>query len=499
MGSPATVTMIAPDGSTGDIPVSSVPAAQQAGGKVAVKIQSPQGDVGWVPAERTHDAIAAGGKMVPMQVPDAAKASYWDALTNPVGSGMREQGLLGGALQVGGQAIKTMAQPLMHPIDTAEGIAKTALSSAPIAGMFTPKEWNPINGIVQNYQADKAQGGNSLALENLAGQALGSIEGGRMTAPVVSRAAPLVGDLAGRAALLGRTPEEAYGGALKPSTTLPEAQRANMIQTGLQNSIPVSPAGVEKLGNLIDDLNQKIKDTIASDPNRPIDPQAVATRADAIKGKFSSQVNAQPDLDAIEASKQQFLREQGALPAPGGTGPDTPAPPMGASDAQAMKQGTYRVLSGKYGEQGSATVEAQKALARGLKEEIATQFPEINGLNAHESQLFDLQPALERAVSRISNRQGIGIGTPIVATAATAMTGSALAGIPAAILKAVLDNPNVASRLAIAVSHAQGIAPALAMAKVAQYSSTLGSFVASGAKNQLADTANPAQNSAPTQ
>ena len=120
--------------------------------------------------------------------------------------------------------------------------------------------------------------------------------------------------------------------------------------------------------------------------------------------------------------------------------PPQPAPPMNAADAQAMKKGTYTVLGGKYGEQGSASVEAQKALARGLKEEIATQFPEISNLNAQESKLLDLQPILERAVNRISNHQLVGIGTPVTGAAATAMGGPTI-GKAAMVLKAVLDNP----------------------------------------------------------
>ena len=43
-----------------------------------------------------------------------------------------------------------------------------------------------------------------------------------------------------------------------------------------------------------------------------------------------------------------------------------------AADAQAMKQGTYRALGDKaYGELKGASIEAQKAQARGLKEELA--------------------------------------------------------------------------------------------------------------------------------
>ena len=221
-----------------------------------------------------------------------------------------------------------------------------------------------------------------------------------------------------------------------------------------------------------------------------IDPQAVANRANSVVPKFASQVNAGGDLDAIQASRQQFLREQGARPPAGGIGPDSPAPPMNAADAQAMKQGTYRVLSGKYGEQGSATVEAQKALARGLKEEIATQFPEISNLNQAEGKLLDLQPVLERAVNRISNHQVIGIGTPVAGAAATAVTGSTGIGKVAMVAKAVLDNPMVKSRLAIAVSKGGGIPYAQALARVQSYATSLGSAASVGRENSSADTPN---------
>jgi hypothetical protein len=50
---------------------------------------------------------------------------------------------------------------------------------------------------------------------------------------------------------------------------------------------------------------------------------------------------------------------------------------ISASDAQALKTGTYRQLeSESYGEMKSATIESQKALARGSKEELADQFPQ---------------------------------------------------------------------------------------------------------------------------
>jgi hypothetical protein len=277
--------------------------------------------------------------------------------------------------------------------------------------------------------------------------------------------------------LLGKTPEGAYESALKPSTTLSQAERDAAIRTGIDNELPVSKAGVQKLYDLVDDYNQKIAGEINSDPTRPIDPNKVATRADLAKAKFSKQVNAGGDLSAIDASKQQFLQEQGATPATA-TSPAKPAPPMNAIDAQEMKQGTYQVLKGKFGEQGSASVEAQKSLARGLKEEIANQFPEISNLNASESRLLNLQPILERAVGRVSNHQLIGIGTPVAGAAAKAVTGSGALGVVTGVLKAVLDNPEMKSKLAIAVSKGAKIPIGEAAARVQAYSAALGSTAA---------------------
>jgi hypothetical protein len=148
---------------------------------------------------------------------------------------------------------------------------------------------------------------------------------------------------------------------------------------------------------------------------------------------------------------------------------------MGAADAQSMKQGTYNVLRGKFGEQGSATVEAQKALARGLKEEIATQFPEISQLNAAESRLLDLGPVLERAVNRVSNNHTIGIGGPIFGTAVKAATGSTPVAATLGVLKSVVDIPAVKSQLAIALSKGAKIPYPQALARVQSYSASLGS------------------------
>lgn len=341
-------------------------------------------------------------------------------------------------------------------------------------------------GLAANM-ATQALGGASIA------KAYGASTPAAAVTGVLGAAGPPIGaavDVAlPSAATMRQTAQRLYQTALKPSTTLSPAESETLVQTGLDHGIPVSKTGLVKLSGLIDDVNQKIADVIAGRPNVPIDPNAVALRANQIQPTFASQVNASQDLAALEASKSQFLAEQGARPAvpPSATGlvdeygnpimsggtPAQPAPPMTAAAAQTMKQGTYRQLSGKaYGELQSASVEAQKALARGLKEELATQFPELSNLNATDSKLLDLQPVLEKAVARIGNHQVMGIGTPLAAAGVKAATGSGKIAAIAGIGKMVFDDPAVKSRLAISLARA-GVPMPQALARIANFSRAL--------------------------
>ena len=185
-----------------------------------------------------------------------------------------------------------------------------------------------------------------------------------------------------------------YQSALKPPPSLGAAGARPLVETGLQEGVPVSEGGLAKLGNLREATDQAIADTIAKAPTKTINKYAVAKRLGGTEKTFSNQVNPTSDLEAIRQSKGEFLRSQpGEIP---------------SSEAQALKQGTYRSLGKKYGELKGASIESQKALARGLKEELANQYPELKALNTKDSRLIQLDNALERAVARSV------IGSPLV-------------------------------------------------------------------------------------
>jgi len=87
---------------------------------------------------------------------------------------------------------------------------------------------------------------------------VGGVIGHAASGPVVTAATMLAAKVVPKIVkAVAPDPARLYESALKPSTTLPLAKRAAIVETGLKNEIPVSAAGAEKISGLIDDLNSK--------------------------------------------------------------------------------------------------------------------------------------------------------------------------------------------------------------------------------------------------
>lgn len=364
-------------------------------------------------------------------------------------------------------AVEGINQTIRHPIDTFHSLNKAQDEVAQKAeDAFKKGDYGTGVGHVLNWllpiigpQSDEA--GEMINRGEIAkglGKSVGL--GLNLAAPELVKKIPtsLPASMAGKAG-------EMYQSALKPSTTLSTKEVGNIVKTGLENEIPVSASGLEKIKDLVTDLNGKIQAQIQSGSNAgaTVNKFKVASRLGGTAKKFATQVNPEADLKAVASSGNEFLANQpNEIP---------------ASSAQAIKSGTYQQIGSKaYGELSSAAKESQKALARGIKEELQSQFPEIKGLNAREGQLLGLNEALERAVKRIDNHQLMGIGTPIAAGAGGAITGSPIGAVIAGVLKKVLDDPIVKSKLAIAINKgAKGTGTlGAAQTRLAGYSNALG-------------------------
>ena len=112
-----------------------------------------------------------------------------------------------------------------------------------------------------------------------------------------------------------------------------------------------------------------------------------------------------------------------------------------------------------------------RAIAYGIKTEIADIFPEITNLNKQESLMLRLEPIIEKAAARLQKRDLMGIGTPITGAAGGILTGSGKAGTTIMLTKAVLDHPSVKTYLAILLNKANkgGIKPGFVEERLAAY------------------------------
>lgn len=182
--------------------------------------------------------------------------------------------------------------------------------------------------------------------------------------------------------------------ALKPNTAdLRSGAATKAVQTLLDEGVNPTRGGVRKLEGRIADVNDRVTDALMKS-YATVKRDAVATRLDDVRGQVGSQVAPSADLAAVEAIAKDF-----------GQHPSV----MSVQEAQALKRGTYRQLADKYGEMGSASTEAQKALARGLKEEIATAVPEIAPLNARETALIQAKKMAEHRSLIDANKNPMGM------------------------------------------------------------------------------------------
>lgn len=284
--------------------------------------------------------------------------------------------------------------------------------------------------------------------------------------PVATGAARAVGKIPVPERL---TPEGLYQSSLRPSLAkknLPKVE--GQVATGLRERIPVSEKGLETTRGRIEDLNQEIAERLRGKSQQlgpVVDPAEVAQRVEPLRQTFGNQVNPKADLSALNASSGEFL-EKHTTPLPAGTQGPTKPNPMTLSDAQAEKQGTYQQLKKKYGELGSADVEAQKALARGLKEEIVKRVPELAGLNARDGALIELEGQIERMVAREGNKNILGLVPATVAAHAHNPYGL--------VATLMMDNPAIKSRIAIALDRARKSTSAAGIGKGAAITAPAG-------------------------
>jgi len=197
-------------------------------------------------------------------------------------------------------------------------------------------------------------------------------------------------------------PEKLMQSALKPTQKqLESGKAATAVKTMLEEGINPTQVGVKKLENKITDINNQIVNKIGSSTGT-VSKTDVLKYLDDIETKKLKQVNPSDDISAINKVRQEFMAYNQPII-------KTTSQTIPVQLAQELKQGTYSALKKKYGQLGSTEVEAQKTLARGLKEKVGEAVPEVVGLNKKESELIDTLDVVERRALMELNKNPAGL------------------------------------------------------------------------------------------
>lgn len=445
------------------------------------------------------------GEMMPshaQQSKDPLFGQFFDRMgvdsSNPAEPAGAQLDIVQAATNAPGEAVdmaKGMWQAVRHPVETAEGVNSLVLGAMRKAGFEVGAEVNDQiidqvwQGAVKNYGSQDAavKAFNERPLQTLSDIALGAmgIKAALRTAQAGANivGAPVAAQKLGSAAETARKiadtveplnamtkatfgalakslpptmPREMYVSATKMSTgkKLTNTERNRLAQFAVDQGIMPTEAGIAKAFDRVSDLDAKVQGIIDG-----LDNAGNVAKVDDILGSLngvrgeilSTYIAPDKYLKAIDSLEDQVRNAQGRYLTP--------------RQMQNFKSGIYKEIqemyrpnTGALNSTQAAQKSGKKALARALKLELEKMHPEIKNINAEEGSFLALVDAIEPAVKRIANRDKVGIGVPLKATAGEIMGQSA--GMPMVggflgAMQGVMDAPLVKSRLAIVLNKAQ--------------------------------------------
>lgn len=220
------------------------------------------------------------------------------------------------------------------------------------------------------------------------------------------------------------------------------------VKTMLEETISPTRGGMVKTNKIVDKLHKQVEEGVAASPAE-VSVEAVGQRLLPTYERAVAQANPKPDLAAIKQAWEDFVESplvagQEKIP---------------VQVAHAIKRGTQQSLGSKsYGELGSAAIEAQKGIARGLREETAEAVPNIVEALKREAALMNVKDvAMARALMEANKNPlglaGLRMDNPLSATTFLADRMAALKALLAHGLYAT-GKPTVATPLGMTVGEA---------------------------------------------
>lgn len=388
------------------------------------------------PDDFTDDEIAAAlseTKTAPYRDP---RAMLGDAV---IGAGKSLlSGIKNHPVEAGGIAGGLLAAPFTGGMSAIPAMAATGLAGAAGAGV----------GVIGKRLGEAATTGDmhtpidtTDAAKQMATQGLeqaGAEGGGRM--------------IRGTLRMLGN---RVYQGILKP-TQAARLEHPELVQTALENAIPVSAGGAEKAGTLMGESRQAADALVAdraAQPGAPtIDPkQAVGGITKAVKDVRDLPVS-RPQMAAIGDYARQYLKEHPSA--------------MALPDAQRAVRATDKFFDSTYRatmDRGNPVTSGSTAAAVGINDEtrklLRAAVPGLKEQNAVTSGLAGVREAVERRVGQQGNLSPIGMQHLINAGLGSGVgaIGGKEKGLTTFAAMEALTNPMIGSRLAIGGHMAAGL------------------------------------------
>lgn len=437
-------------------------------------------------ADQTPDPVADTLRAVNM--PDALRAQAWDAYHAASSPDDLAKSLSALPLPTRVKAdlwdlkagTSKAAAPPAAPKAAPHSWTDTAVSLLPAAGGMAGSIIGGIGGTVAGLGVGGVPGAvGGAALGGAAGEAakqlINRARGAAAPATPAEAATDIGTQGAAQGALelggqmvpraLGTAATAVYRGYLKPSLAKASVGEARQIvQTALDEGLPVAKSGVDAAISRIGELNQEVKKVLDLQTGT-VDLHSIAERVRAFaRQKFYKPGAPMEDFNAaMKVADTIDAHPSLNLPSPM-TGTQQFVSPTRANEVkQALGQ------DAGFGIERAATQEAQKQGYRATREAIEaaqTTGSPIGPLNARESKLIDAARSIRQAVEREANQNAlVGVKSVLAAGMGGAdyyRTGDPYSAAAKALAVRLALSPEVATRAAI-VAYRLGKLPGMGL------------------------------------
>lgn len=288
-------------------------------------------------------------------------------------------------------AQQVVPESYRKPLSTGESVGFGLEQVGELAIPVMPKGGGLLKNIVK--------GGSEMAGKTTL-QTGGDIEATK-NAAIVGGAFPIAGKaLSPLAKAVQKMPETAWSSILKRTPTVADKNPQLEKQIAKEGLTGISRKSIsQKAGKEIQNIELQI--------------------GQALEGK-GGQINTMAVIDNLRkmhTAYKQIPGEENSVKAVVdiATGMLEKGPKISVHEANQLKRDIYGLISKSYGKgllEVPAKTEAQKMLARGLKEEIEKVVPEVKNLNARQAIFIQTKNAIDKTIARQTGKgiAGTGIG-----------------------------------------------------------------------------------------